>query len=74
LKDNKTLSIPSESFMRYVLSNFEGGNLGNRCLVQVNLTKKISKVDIGSESVGSNLATYTQMLDTDGKFYDCLLR
>ncbi len=70
LKENKTLSIPSERFMRYVLSNFEGGNLGNRCLVQVNLSKQVSKVDVGSESVGSNLMTYTQMLDTDGKFYE----
>lgn len=70
LKENKTLSIPSERFMRYVLSNFEGGNLGNRCLVQVNLSKTVSKVDVGSESVGSNLMTYTQMLDTDGKFYE----
>ena len=28
------------------------------------------KVDVGSESVGSSLMTYIQILDADGKFYD----
>ncbi len=71
-KEAKTLNIPSENFMRYILSKFEGGRLGNRCLVQVNLTKKAVKVDVGAESVGSSLMTYTQILDADGKFYDSI--
>lgn len=69
-KENMQVEIPSENFMRYILSKFEGSKLGNRCLVQLNLSKKALKVDVGSESVGANLQTYTQILDADGKFYD----
>ena len=70
MKDNTKLEVPSESLMRYVLSRFENSKLGNRCLVQVNLTKKASRVDVGSQSAGQALATFVQVLDKDGKFYD----
>ncbi len=69
-KETSELEIPSESFMQYVLSRFEGSKLDNRCLVQVNLKNKVSRVDVSSESVGQSLETFTQMLDADGKFYD----
>ena len=72
MKDNTTVEVPSENFMRYMLSRFEGAKLGNRCMVQVNLTKKAVKMDVAAESVGSSLVTYTQVLDADGKFYDSL--
>lgn len=71
-KEATSLDIPSESFMRYILSKFEDARLGNRCLVQVNLTKKAVKVDVAAESVGTSLMTYTQILDADGKFYDSI--
>jgi hypothetical protein len=70
IRNNTKSVVPSENFMRYVLSRLEGARLGNRCLVQVNLSKKAVSVDVGSESVGNSLMTYTQVLDTDGKFYD----
>lgn len=70
IRNNTKTVVPSENFMRYVLSRLEGARLGNRCLVQVNLSKKAVSVDVGSESVGNSLMTYTQVLDTDGKFYD----
>ena len=70
VRDNLKVNVPSESFMRYVLSRFEGAKLGNRCLVQVNLTKAASKVDVAAESVGASVMLYTQVLDRDGKFYD----
>ena len=69
-KENGNIDVPSENFMRYILSRFEGSKLGNRCLVQVNLNKKASKVDVAAESVGQSLVTYTQVLDADGRFYD----
>ncbi|WP_408098324.1 hypothetical protein ACJVC5_05260 [Peredibacter sp. HCB2-198] len=72
LKENTTVEVPSENFMRYILSRFEGAKLGNRCLVQVNLSKKAVKFDVAAESVGMSLVTYTQVLDADGKFYDSL--
>lgn len=71
-KEATTLDIPSENYMRHILSKFEGGHLGNRCLVQVNLAKKAVKVDVAAESVGTSLMTYTQILDADGKFYDSI--
>jgi len=69
-RDNNNLTIPSESFMRYILSNFENSKLGDRCLVQVNLSQKISSYEVNAESTGSNLVTYHQVLDRDGKFYE----
>lgn len=72
IRDNNNVTVPSENFMRFILSKVEGAKLGNRCLVQVNLTKKAEKFEVASESVGSSLMTYTQVLDADGKFYDTL--
>ena len=72
IRDNNNVTVPSENFMRFILSKVEGSKLGNRCLVQVNLTKKAQKVDVASESIGMSLMTSTQMLDSDGKFYDSL--
>jgi hypothetical protein len=69
-KEASKLEIPSENFMRYILSKFEGNKLGNRCLVQINLNKKAVRVDVSPESAGQSLQTYTQVLDSDGKFYD----
>ena len=69
-KEATKLEVPSENFMRYILSKFEGNKLGNRCLIQVNLSKKALRVDISPESAGQSLQTYTQVLDTDGKFYE----
>jgi hypothetical protein len=69
-RDAKKISVPSESFMRYILSSFEGKGMANRCVIQVNLAKKVVSVESGSESVGSNLNAQVQYLDRDGKFYD----
>jgi hypothetical protein len=71
-KENLSLDIPSENFIRNILNKSEKGAPGNRCLIQVNLTRKATRVDIGSESVGESLRTFHQMLDSDGKFYDSL--
>lgn len=70
VRDVSKVLVPSEQFMRFVLSHIEGAKLGNRCLVQINLNKKVARVEVGSESVANGLMTYTQMLDNDGKFYD----
>ena len=70
IRDNNNVTVPSENFMRFILSKVEGAQLGNRCLVQVNLSKKIEKFEVAAESVASSLMTYAQVLDSDGKFYD----
>jgi hypothetical protein len=71
-KDTKQLEVPSEDFMRYVLSRFESFKMVNYCLIQVNLTKKAVRVDMSSESVGHSLQLKSQILDSDGKFYNSL--
>jgi hypothetical protein len=70
VRNTQVANIPSERFMRHILSNVEGGRLNDRCLIQINLSRKAIKVDVGAESVGQTLMTYTQILDQDGKFYD----
>ena len=72
LRENSTVTVPSENFMRFILSKVEGGKLGNRCLVQVNLPKKALRYEVSSESAGAGLVTYAQVLDRDGKFYDSM--
>ena len=72
IRDNNTVTVPSENFMRFMLSKVEGARLGNRCLVQVNLAKEAQKFEIASESVSQSLLIQTQVLDSDGKFYDSL--
>lgn len=71
-RDASSISVPSENFIRNIISRTDKAGMGNRCLVQVNLSRKASRVDIGTESLGESLRTYTQMLDVDGKFYDTL--
>jgi len=71
-KDVNKLVIPSENFMRSILSQFKKQNLANRCLIQVNLGKKAISVETATESVGQSLETKIQILDEDGRFYDSL--
>jgi len=71
-KDVNKLVIPSENFMRSILSQFKTPNLANRCLIQVNLGKKAISVETATESVGQSLETKIQILDEDGRFYDSL--
>jgi hypothetical protein len=70
IRDNNSIAVPSENFMRFILSGVEGTKLGNRCLVQVNLENKIQNFEVASESVGASLMVQSQALDSDGKFYD----
>ena len=72
IRDNNNITVPSENFMNFILSKVEGRKLGDRCLIQVNLNKTANNVDVASESIGQSLMTSTQMLDSDGKFYDSL--
>jgi hypothetical protein len=71
-RENFKLEVPSENFMRHILSRFENSRLGNRCMIQVNLSKKPTRFEVGAESVASSLVTSTQILDADGKFYNSI--
>lgn len=69
-KEEKSIYIPSENFMRHILTYASGENLNNRCVIQVNLNKTPIKVDASAEFYNQNLDIKTQILDLDGKFYD----
>jgi len=71
-REKTSIDVPSENFMRFILSRFDDSKLGNRCLVQINLSKKADRMEVAAESVGASLVTYTQVLDADGKFYDSI--
>ncbi len=68
--DIADLSVPTESFMRHVLSSLPDNKLGNRCSIQINVKRPVSEVMVAAESVGDSLMTTSQYLDADGKFYD----
>lgn len=72
IRDNNTVTVPSENFMRFILSKLEGAKLANRCMIQINLTKKAERFDVAAESVADSLSVTTQVLDNDGKFYDSI--
>jgi hypothetical protein len=69
-REQTKLEVPSENFMRYVLSSSDSGTLSNRCLVQMNLNKKINSIDIGRESQDSSSEIKVQYIDKNGKFYN----
>jgi hypothetical protein len=69
-KSESELVIPSENFMRHILGSLPESKLGNRCVIQVNVKKKVSEVLVGAESVDLSLMTNVQFLDADGRFYD----
>lgn len=69
-RDQSELSVPSESFMRHILSSLPEQKIGNRCVIQVNLRKKVSEIEVAAESVGESLMVTPQFLDADGKFYE----
>lgn len=71
-KDNSRIVVPSENFMRFVLSSVEGNSLVNRCVVQVNLKKNTKRFEVSSESVDDSVMIQTQVLDKDGAFYSSL--
>jgi hypothetical protein len=69
-REQTKLEVPSENFMRYVLSSSDSGTLSNMCLVQMNLNKKINSIDIGRESQDSSSEIKVQYIDKNGKFYN----
>lgn len=70
--ENKKVNIPSEDYLRLILSNFPEGKLKSRCMVQINLAKKAVGVFHQAEGVEDALITSAQMIDKDGRFHHSL--
>lgn len=66
LREN--IIIPSEDYMRNAISKFN--TIGNECMVQINLTKQVSKLAYDSETGSEIMNSQIKFLDAnDGKFY-----
>lgn len=67
--DNNFVAVPSEQYMRHVLSNFNINSVGSNCLVQINLPKKASELYFNGQSRNGVMRMQTRILDKDGIFY-----
>jgi len=63
------VTIPSETYMRFVLGQFSLGSVGSQCLIQINLSKKANSYSLSGQAADRMMGIQTKILDTDGLFY-----
>jgi len=68
------VDIPSESYMRHALGQFQLSNVSNQCLIQINLTKSAKEFYFNGKSAESEngMRVQSKILDADGVFYSDL--
>ncbi len=66
---NEEVTIPSETYMRFVLGQFSLGSVGTQCLIQINLSKKANSYSLSGKAADRMMGIQTKILDTDGLFY-----
>jgi hypothetical protein len=66
---NTQVTIPSETYMRFVLGQFSLGSVGTQCLIQINLSKKANSYSLSGQAADRMMGIQTKILDTDGLFY-----
>ncbi len=64
----KNVSIPTESYIRRVVSEFDEGEK-NGCVVQLNVTKPLKDISTRAESFEESHVIELKALDKDGAFY-----
>lgn len=69
--NKKSIIVPSESYMRYVISGFENYNEQN-CMIQINLEKKAKSFMYNGDTGSSHLGITAKILDSDGVLYNDL--
>lgn len=67
--DSDYIDVPSESYMRFAISNFGGYSLQESCVVQINLEKQAKELSYNGQSNKGNMRIEARILDTDGIFY-----
>ena len=67
--DSDYIDVPSESYMRFAISNFGGYSLQESCVVQINLEKQAKELSYNGQSNKGNMRIEARILDTDGVFY-----
>ncbi|MEX1099410.1 MAG: hypothetical protein WEB87_03220, partial [Bacteriovoracaceae bacterium] len=66
------VDVPSESYMRFALSNFNASSLKDHCMIQINLEKQAKELSYNGQSFRGHMRIQTRILDTDGVFYNDL--
>jgi hypothetical protein len=66
--ETKEIEIPSNDFIGKVLQVNQLSELGERCMVQVNLTKDLRDFKVGGKNRSGEMFSETSFLDNDGNF------
>jgi len=66
----KDIEIPSLDFINKVLDQKSMRQMGQRCLVQINLTKEVRDIKANGKNKLGEMFVETNFLDTDGNFTD----
>ena len=64
----KELEVPGNDFISKVLNTFELNQLGERCLLQVNLSKEVRNVTINGKNKSGEMFIESVYLDNEGGF------
>lgn len=67
-KNTKDIEIPSDDFIARVMQVNELSELGERCMVQINLKKDIRNIKISGKNRSGEMFAETSFLDNDGNF------
>jgi hypothetical protein len=68
--DKRTIDVPSENYMRFVLDSFNIRTVKSQCLVQLNLSKNVKNISFDGDNGNGPMRINHLILDKDGVFYD----
>lgn len=64
----KNIEIPGMDFIRRVLQANDMEEIGQRCVVQINLSKDLRDIKVSGKNKAGEMFTETSFLDADGNF------
>ena len=67
-KNTKDIEIPGNDFIARVMQVHQLSEIGERCMVQLNLTKDIRDIKVSGKNRSGEMFTETSFLDNDGNF------
>ncbi len=67
-QNTKEIEIPGKDFISRVLQANELSELGNRCMVQINLAKDIRDFKVSGKNMSGEMFAEMSFLDNDGNF------
>ena len=67
-KNTKEIEIPGQDFINRVMQANELSELGERCMVQINLKKDLRDIKVSGKNRSGEMLAETSVLDTEGNF------